>query len=172
MWFKLNDFQFKLNCSEKDLFEDFRNPFLKSLPLLAEDIVNNGMYFPFIFYPCQNNCYKVRLGSHRLYALLQLNQTQFIEKEFLGIILPPEYSENNFNTESLDCSSKEEMPCYIIGHQPWALYSQNSMNNSYNFEYFAIFSDILAPNLFPFKDTIKPNLIWNNKNDFNRWLFE
>ena len=25
---------------------------------------------------------------------------------------------------------------------------------------------------YGFKDTIKPNLIWNNKNDFNRWLFD
>lgn len=73
---------------------------------LAEDILNNGMYFPYFVYGLpeeqENNIIHLALGKHRYYSklLYQHKNNKLIEDKFLFIYVPdilPKVTHRNLN---------------------------------------------------------------------------
>lgn len=71
------------------------NPFLRDYReehlLLAKDILENGMYFPFFSAPYIDGGYGIIMGTHRFYSLLRyINEVDIIDNEYLFIVYPKE----------------------------------------------------------------------------------
>lgn len=112
-WAKVSSYRFS-NFGEYDVsdFSRLPNPFLLDYQnekiKLAEDILENGMFFPFyggkLENPINPELYFIIQGKHRLYALKRYSETiNYLRKEFLFITYPIDvqyfryFSENTKN---------------------------------------------------------------------------
>ena len=128
---------------------------------LAEDIIKNGMFFPF-FGTSFKEKYRVILGNHRLYSLLKYQKEKRIDKQFLFLSIPRNNEENIFNDSSFlyKFLSKEEYK--IIKVKP--------KNYSEIIPIMDIFGGQISNLLFEEKEIICPSKILNDEKAFINFI--
>lgn len=175
-WFKIDQDNIIFPRDLENLFEsDTSNQFLRESlndhKKLGRDVLSQGMYFPFFFWRKEEKFdYKkiIRLGSHRLYSLTLIPE-ECQNKEFLALYFPMDWS-LGYRKAYMNYTTKEDLPCYLFNQSRFQLYEQPNSRDFYNIEYFIYFSEQIAPGMFYHKEYISPNLIWNDKKAFEKFI--
>lgn len=163
-----NFFQYGLDVAKAD-FDNFKyNPYIttnkKDHSALGKDILQNGMYFPFFCFKDKDlNKRSVLLGRHRLYSLL-LNESLIKNKEFLFLELPYYSFHDVYNSEDYIPSIK----CITIENHQIVFKILNNQKDT--MEAFVTLSDTLPKLIYPYRDKIKPNSIFNNEKLFKEFI--
>ncbi len=145
------------------------NPFVNNHYPLAQDIMENGMFFPFTYH-CGN---KILRGSHRLFAL----QQAAVDKEFLFL-----------NTENLNCTWRwnnyndlkikslepifNAVPFFFFSEDFTTIYKTTATSKGMINFWGVVMDDSLAPKFFNYRDEIKPLNLFNNKQDFGDFIHQ
>lgn len=102
-WINIKDYEFfnATLASYKQFFQT--NPWLKKYNqnkiMLANDIIKNGTFTPFINLNLKNNKIQILMGKHRIYSLKLYSCFLKINKKFLCLELPE--SDITFNSKIL-----------------------------------------------------------------------
>lgn len=144
------------------------NPFLDNNKdnkiCLAEDILNRGMYAPFISYrngisATGKQIYYVVSGSHRAYSLKLLSQKQSLDKKFLFVYFKP-YEEQKYETPLPLYTFDEKSPRKMSITNATDIFDVKIMT-----DYFIGFM-----NRCFFEQNIQPSPILNNEKLFENFI--
>ena len=130
---------------------------------LAEEIVKNGMFFPFFGFSFEEN-YKIVLGNHRFYSLLkyQKEEKKKIDRHFLFLCIPYDDEKNIFDSSLFLYKFLSEEKKEIIKVKP--------KNYSEIIPIMDIFGGQISNLLFEKRKNIYPNIILNNKEKFEEFI--
>ena len=180
-WINVNDYNFNLEEVSKKSCTDWSTAVIQNEYLqlyqeskieLGRDIIKNGLYFPFIIGTNQmSNELPVIFGKHRLYSLL-LNPDETKDMEFLFIIFPHgfDYFDTYKSNQNNDYQKNEIICTYLHPSYSWSIYEYKTNQENVIFSEFSNFSDHLPDQMFQYRDIIKPNPIFNNKNAFEDFI--
>lgn len=149
---------------------EYLNELLKNdgLISLGQNILNEGMYFPFL-----GGNENVGYGSHRVLSLQALNQIIKINRPFLflqfndDIIKQANYSHNQ---HSYIGQVAYPITIYLPDMATRIIYSIVTTNIHTIWYIFTYISDIIGENIYNVKDSIKPNPIFNNPELFEEFI--
>ena len=135
---------------------------------LANDILKNGMYFPFMIRDGnKTDGYEIVLGSHRLYSLYLLEPEKLKEKDFLCIKIP--FNDNSFKIYK-DLTSPTCDYNYYYSNKDNAIFAQKAENKIDFIKKFLWFSDNVAFLAFDERKETPPHPILNNKELFEEFI--
>lgn len=161
-WMSFSSKKIFLKEDIAEIFFDVENSYVtenKDILFLAEDILKQGLYFPFIGYYLEKEQYFVRLGKHRAYSIS--NHPTCKNKDFLFIHIP------RYITKKYSFKDKIIVPIF---HPDGKIILRLTNNSETIFQSFIKFSDHLGNLMYKNRDIIKPNNIFNNKILFENFL--
>lgn len=168
-WINLLENKFECPIQvDPSMFINLNNSFLdeanNNKKLLGLNILENGMYFPFIsLKDKEKGNIQCLFGKHRLYSLL-LNSTKLNNKKFLFLKTPYlnmyEFNEKDYLICKIKCP-------YIKRGQ---INYKDTKNHIELINYFLSFSDSLPNHIYLYRDKIKPNPIFNNEKLFKEFI--
>lgn len=150
--FNFINFQDKNITGYNAIINNISNPFIlecNKLSDLAIDILNNGIYFPFVSYKNK----KIFLGQHRAAALNQIKTQQF----FLNLTL------NSFN------NNLNIVECFILDKINYQTESRLLKGKDVLIKFFD-FCDNTPFYLHQYRNFIKPNPIFQTKENFENFI--
>lgn len=161
-WMNFSSKRIVLKENIAETFFNVNNSYVtenKDILFLAEDILKQGLYFPFIGYYIENKQYFVKLGKHRAYSIS--NHPICKNKEFLFIHIPM------YISDKYSFKDKIIIPMF---YPDGKIILRSTNNSEIIFQSFMKFSDHLGNLMYKNRDMIKPNNIFNNKILFENFL--
>lgn len=137
------------------------------LTALGEDILVNGMYFPFL-----GDGSVAGYGGHRLISLQEVYKERPFDKKFLYLTLPAEYQTKghymyyNYNLGNLN----EAITIPMIDIETCQINFAYTTNLNFIWNIFTYTSDWFGDVIHQVKDLVQPSVVFNNPQAFEEFL--